>query len=96
MNQHEEFLKEIEDFLTATGMAPTRFGREAMNDPNFVGRLRRGGCVTVPTSDRVRCYIAGVRGEALSLVRPIDRPSLGKNRKATAAAISAKILELFA
>jgi hypothetical protein len=44
----------------------------------------------------VRCYIAGVRGEALSLVRPIDRPSLGKNRKATAAAISAKILELFA
>jgi hypothetical protein len=96
MNQHEAFLKEIEDFLTATGMAPTRFGREAVSDPHFVARVRRGGNVTYRTSDRVRSYMAGVRGAALSFVRPIDRPSLGKSPKATAAAITAKILELFA
>ena len=35
-------LREIEVFLRSTGLAATRFGRDAVNDPRFVFDLRRG------------------------------------------------------
>ena len=35
-------LRRIEAFLRRTGMAPTRFGREAARDPRLVFDLRRG------------------------------------------------------
>jgi len=35
-------LRHIEAFLRRTGMAPTRFGREAARDPRLVFDLRRG------------------------------------------------------
>lgn len=33
---------EVEKFLKRTGMAPTRFGRDAVNDPRLVGDMRNG------------------------------------------------------
>lgn len=35
-------LRKVERFLVATGMSPTRFGREVAGDPRLVSDLRRG------------------------------------------------------
>lgn len=35
-------LRSIEIFLNRTGMAPTRFGREAVRDPRLVFDMRNG------------------------------------------------------
>lgn len=35
-------LRRIEKYLKASGMAPTRFGREVVRDPRLVHDLRRG------------------------------------------------------
>jgi hypothetical protein len=35
-------LREIEIHLRRTGMAPTRFGREAVHDPRLVHDMKRG------------------------------------------------------
>jgi phosphopantothenoylcysteine decarboxylase/phosphopantothenate--cysteine ligase len=43
MVAREKFLAEIEAFLKATGMSPTRFGREAVGDPRLVFDLRSTG-----------------------------------------------------
>lgn len=53
----EAFLKEIEEFLSGTGMPHTTFGKEAMNDPSFVTRMRNGGNPTMKTIKRVRDFI---------------------------------------
>lgn len=53
-----DLLKEIDAFLADTETTETRFGREALNDGNFVRRLRAGNGITVATIDRVRAYIA--------------------------------------
>lgn len=52
MRTREKFLADVEAFLTATGMAPSMFGREAVNDPAFVQRLREGIDPRTRTMDR--------------------------------------------
>ena len=51
-------LSMIERHLRNTGVAPTRFGREAVNDPRFVLDLRNGREPRRETADRVSSYIA--------------------------------------
>jgi hypothetical protein len=62
----EAFLKEIEDFLAKTGMRHTTFGKEAMNDPSFVTRMRKGGNPTMKTIGRVREFIQQHGGKSAS------------------------------
>jgi 2,4-dienoyl-CoA reductase-like NADH-dependent reductase (Old Yellow Enzyme family) len=50
----EQFLAEIEAFLTASRMRATDFGREAVGDPSFVTRLRQGRSPSLATADKVR------------------------------------------
>jgi hypothetical protein len=45
-------------------MAETTFGRLAVNDGKFVGRLRSGANMTLSTVDRVRNFIRQSRQEA--------------------------------
>jgi hypothetical protein len=52
-------LREIEPFLRRSGMAPTRFGREAVGDPRFVFDLRRGREPRGETERRVRHFLKG-------------------------------------
>ena len=47
----------IERVLRRTGMRPTRFGREAVGDPNFVFDLREGREPRARTLARVIRYI---------------------------------------
>ena len=54
----EQFRQEIEEYLSTTGMDSTRFGRAAMNDPNFVFDLREKRSPTAATMDKVRLWMS--------------------------------------
>lgn len=54
----ETLLQEISAFCRLADMAETTFGRRAVNDGKFVGRLKYGGKVTTATVERVRAFIA--------------------------------------
>ena len=53
-------LREIEQFLRTTGMAPATFGKNAIRDPRFVTDLRRYGRTPRPeTVKRLQAYMEG-------------------------------------
>jgi hypothetical protein len=54
----EQFLRDVEEFLRLSGMAPTTFGYRVMGDYSFVTRLRdeKKG-VTVATVEHVRSWM---------------------------------------
>lgn len=47
----------IDRYLRAKRMAPTRFGREALGDPNFLLNLRDGRNLRASTVRRVEAYL---------------------------------------
>lgn len=53
-------LMEIERYLRRTGVAPTTFGRRAVNDPRLVLDLRRGRVVGSKIRRRVEAVIRAV------------------------------------
>ena len=55
-------LHTIEQHLRRTGTPPTRFGREAVGDPRFVGDLRNGREPRDSTVRKVRAYLQQVQG----------------------------------
>lgn len=50
-------LREVEKFLRRSGVAATRFGREAVGDPRFVFDLRNGRDPRPQTIAKVRAYL---------------------------------------
>jgi hypothetical protein len=52
-------LYEIERFMRIKQVPPTRFGREAVNDPRFVFDLRRGRAMGKRMQARVEAYLNG-------------------------------------
>ena len=67
-------LKEIESYCREAGVAETTFGRHAVNDGKFVGRLRDGKRVTTTTVARVRRYIAENGGAAAPVPKAAPPP----------------------
>lgn len=57
MDARTELLTEIEGFLLTREITETTFGLYAVNDGKFVGRLRRGGNMTINTIDKARAFI---------------------------------------
>lgn len=57
----DALLHEIDAFLARTGMEPSRLGKDAVNDPAFVHRLRAGADVRTRTVDRIREFMAAYR-----------------------------------
>lgn len=57
----DPLLAEIEGFLEEACMAPTAFGRDALNDPGFVFGLRAGRDCRRTTADRARAQMARYR-----------------------------------
>lgn len=55
----EDLLAEIDSFLARpdVGITETTFGRLAVNDGKFVGRLRDGKGLTLATAEKVRAFI---------------------------------------
>lgn len=64
MSVRDDFEYEIEAFIERAGMTATAFGVEAVNDPSFVFRVRRGRNVKADTIDRVRAFMAAHRKRA--------------------------------
>jgi hypothetical protein len=50
-------LLRIERHLRARRMTPTRFGREAVGDPNLISQLRDGRELRTSTAQRVVDYL---------------------------------------
>jgi 2,4-dienoyl-CoA reductase-like NADH-dependent reductase (Old Yellow Enzyme family) len=61
MSYSERFAAEIEAFLAESGMNATAFGRAALNDPSFVGDLKKGRKPNLGIVDRVHAFIEGER-----------------------------------
>lgn len=57
-------LRDIERYLSATGMTPTMFGKLSVSDPRLVFDLRRGRAPNELTARRVRHFILKNGGEA--------------------------------
>lgn len=57
MNSMKALLNEIEAYLRACGMAPTRFGVEVCNDRHLVRRVRAGRAVTIAKAERIIDYM---------------------------------------
>ncbi len=51
-------LLQIQAFMRLTKMSSSRFGREALGDPNFVTDLRDGRSLRAATERRVRTYMS--------------------------------------
>lgn len=54
-----KLLPDIEAFLAANRLSPTRFGDEALGDRHFVRQLRDGRRVWPETEKKVRDFMAG-------------------------------------
>ena len=52
-----ELLAEVEAFLAATSMAPTRFGREVMADGALVQHLRAGRSLSLGNANKVVAFM---------------------------------------
>ncbi len=61
----EALLREIDEFCRAHTVATSTFGRLAVNDGKFVGRLQNGGKVTTSTVERVRAFMQETGGAEL-------------------------------
>lgn len=57
-------LRNIERFLRRSGMAPTRFGREAVRDPRLVFDMRRGREPTPAMQRRLEHFMNIYEGSA--------------------------------
>ena len=84
------FRLELETYLAVSGTKISILGEEALGDPSFVGRFRRGVSPRLTTVDRVRAWTAAnaseeeVRtirarlAEAAPGIHPLARPGAGR------------------
>lgn len=70
MTNHTTLLGEIENFLNASGVNATAFGRDAARDPNFVHDLRNGRSPTEKTATRVRAFMRSHAKQAVERLTP--------------------------
>lgn len=59
-------LRQIEKFLRDTGMAPTRFGRDAVRDPRLVFDMRNGREPSGRTTKRLEHFMNIYQNGAIS------------------------------
>ncbi|MFT5182790.1 MAG: hypothetical protein ACI8S3_002683 [Alphaproteobacteria bacterium] len=64
MDDHQTLIDDIEQYCRAREIAETTFGRRAVNDGKFVGRLRAGKGVTTRTLKRVQDFLAAEDAES--------------------------------
>jgi hypothetical protein len=60
----DDIIARIEDFCARHEMKPSRFGREATNNPALLNHLRAGGNPTLETMQRIADFMAARDGEA--------------------------------
>ncbi|MFC3228101.1 hypothetical protein ACFOGJ_12715 [Marinibaculum pumilum] len=72
MEDVHKLIGEIEGYCRQHGLAESTFGRIAVNDGKFVGRLRAGRSVTTRTVSRVRAFMGTAATEAETVARPAN------------------------
>lgn len=58
MSTLEAFRAEVEQFLAERNISATRFGVDALRDPQFVHDLRKGRAPNIVTVERVREFMS--------------------------------------
>jgi len=61
MIEPNAFKAEIEAFIKKHGIAATRFGKEAVGDPEFVFDIREGRSPSWRTAERVKAFMSDFR-----------------------------------
>ncbi len=59
MSELEKFKSEVFGFQKAFGISDRSFGIDALNDPMFINRLRKGRDPSLTTAERVRNFMKG-------------------------------------
>lgn len=54
MLTRDMLVQQIDGFLERTGMAPSTFGRKAVNNGKLLDRLRAGGQVGLDTAEKIQ------------------------------------------
>ena len=85
MDDAAALLNEITDYCRKAGLAESTFGKLAVNDGKFVGRLRDGGRTTPHTMERIRSFIAEHPPEG----NPESRSLFVRHRRAAATQVRA-------
>jgi hypothetical protein len=62
-------LQRIDRFVRAKRMTPTRFGREAMGDPNFLLDLRDGRQLRPATTRKLEAWLDAQERQIAGLAR---------------------------
>lgn len=70
MSRQLQFIDRIDQFLSATGLAETTFGRMACNDSTFVADLRDGRSPSLRTLERVEDFMAAYEAPKPKRQRP--------------------------
>src|SRR5436309_11364153 len=71
-----QLLDAIEGFCRRHDMAETRFGREAVANPNFIRGLREDRSPTLETLGKVKAYMARTDAEAVTRAK-LEAPAEG-------------------
>ncbi|HWW63794.1 MAG TPA: hypothetical protein VNZ43_03470 [Sphingomonadaceae bacterium] len=77
MTDAEILLDQIDEACRRLKIAPTTFGRQAVNDGKFVSRLQQGGRVTLQTVERVQRFIEEQGGSPAPALRSVIRDATG-------------------
>lgn len=59
-------LQHVEEFLNETGMATTRFGREAMGEASLVARMREGRSLSLRNANKLLRFMEEYRASTLA------------------------------
>ncbi|MCH8182347.1 MAG: hypothetical protein IID55_04115 [Proteobacteria bacterium] len=91
MDDNQALIDEIEQFCRRAGIAESTFGRQAVNDGKFVGRLRDGRGVTTATVSRVRRHMSNgsAVAEPAQAPGPAATPAAATSAATPAASTSA-------
>ena len=58
MEDNRDIIERIEAYCRRYGIAESTFGRLSINDGKLVGRLRKGGSITMRTFRAVETYLS--------------------------------------
>ncbi len=61
---HDRFVARVERFIKRHKIAPSRFGRDAVRDQNFVFELRGGKILRPDRMDQVEAYMRDYKSRA--------------------------------
>lgn len=57
MDIRKTLLEHIEDYLAASGMSASAFGKGAVGDPSLVRRLRGGSSISLKTIEKIEGFM---------------------------------------